>query len=137
MLYRSTKEPLKHSEIGGFLPIFQNKAPGFWYFDSRYWPEFEKIYGADEAKFTRETMLVPENIDPTAVGGTNWNDLTKRVREVFFDLEEPEQPLVPGPDEEIWINPITGKPQIRKKKEKTIGELTLSEGIVYFRAILR
>ncbi len=135
MLYRSTKEPIAHpGELGGYLPYFQNHAPGEWIFDERYWPEFERLYGRGALELAK-TMIVPENIDPTAVGGTYWNDPARRRREIFFDVPEPEKPLVPGPDEEIVQTPFG--PKIVKRPPKKALDLTVSEFLQLLRSVLQ
>lgn len=137
MIYRSTEKPLDHTgQDQGFLIYFQTHQPGEYWFDPRGLDKFLEIYGEEALRILGNKCLVPENVDPIWVGGGAWNDPAKRIRQVYFEAPEPEQPLVPGPDEEIWINPITGQPQIRKRKPLKIGDLTVTEFIQLMRSLL-
>lgn len=72
MIYRNRKEPfdIPNSETRDF---FRSSPPSIWTASPEWCQKFEDIYGLDARIRAVDHNLVPENIDPAWVGGTNWS----------------------------------------------------------------
>jgi len=73
MIYRNQLYPYDILGPSELRDYFITNPPALWRGNLDYEERFRKVYGDIALAHVRQTGLVPENIDPAWVGGTDWS----------------------------------------------------------------
>ncbi len=114
-------------DLNSAWAYFTTSQPGEWNQDATMRDLFQRVYGVEAMKILDGKGMVPENISPVWVGGTFWNDPSKRIREVWGGPMD--KPLEPGPDEEIIQTPF-GPKIVKKESGFSKGEQAILDKLI-------